>query len=137
MKNRIKAAVALAVLAANPPPASAQAQRGIESRVASLLALMTLEEKVGEMTQLTIGTVGSTRGTPDTVQQIDSVKLDDALLNHHVGSLLNVWDVALAPERWRELLTTVQRVAARKRVPITVIYGIDAVHGFNYMTKGT
>src|SRR6267378_1472666 len=140
MKNRIscgKAAIALLVLAATSPRASAQAQRGIESRIDSVLALMTLEEKVGEMTQLTIQVVGSTRGTPDTVQQIDSVKLDNALLNHHVGSLLNVWDVALTPERWRDLLTTVQRVAARKRVPIPVIYGIDAVHGFNYMTKGT
>src|SRR6202158_4258456 len=137
MKNRIRAAIALAVLAVNSPPASAQAQRGIESRIDSVLSLMTLEEKVGEMTQLTIGTVGSTRGTPDTVQQIDSVKLDDALLNHHVGAMLNVWDVAPTPERWRELIITIQRVAARKRVPIPVIYGIDGVHGFNYMTKGT
>jgi beta-glucosidase len=139
MKNRICGIVAitLVALAAASSPAGAQARRGIESRIDSVLALMTLEEKVGEMTQLTIGTVGSTRGTPDSVLQIDSVKLDDALLNHHVGSLINVWDVAPTPERWREILTTVQRVAARKRVPIPVIYGIDAVHGFNYMTKGT
>ncbi len=132
-----KAAIALVVLAAASSVARAQMQSGVEARVDSLLARMTLEEKVGEMTQLTIGVVGSTRGTPDTVQQVDSVRLDDALLNHHVGSLLNVWDVALAPDRWRDLLNTVQRVAARKRVPIPVIYGIDAVHGFNYMTKGT
>jgi beta-glucosidase len=131
------AAVALVLLAAASRPANAQTQRGIESRIDSVLALMTLEEKVGEMTQLTIGVVGSTHGTPDTAQQVDSVKLDNALLNHHVGSLLNVWDVALTPDRWRELLTTVQRVAARKRVPIPVIYGIDAMHGFNYMTKAT
>ena len=138
MKNRIKAAIALAMLSATSLPAHAQMQRAVlESRIDSLLARMTLEEKVGEMTQLTSMMVSSTRGTPDTLQQLDSVKLDDALLNHHVGSLLNVWDVALTPERWRDFLTTVQRVAARKRVPIPVIYGIDAVHGFNYMTKGT
>jgi beta-glucosidase len=132
------AALALALLAIPPSLASAQTERGrVESRIDSLLARMTLEEKVGEMTQLTIQAVGSTHGTAETMQQIDSVKLDDALLGHHVGSLINVWDVALTPERWRELLTTVQRVAARKRVPIPVIYGIDAVHGFHYMTKGT
>ena len=135
MKNRIS--IALIVLAAASSSVRAQTQSGLESRIDSLLGRMTLEEKVGEMTQLTIQVVGSTRGTPDTVQQVDSVKLDNALLDHHVGSLLNVWDVAPTPERWRELLTTVQRVAARKRVPIPVIYGIDAVHGFNYMTKGT
>jgi beta-glucosidase len=98
---------------------------------------MTLEEKVGEMTQVTIQVVSSVHGTPDTLQQLDSAKLDDALLQHHVGSLFNTWDVALTPQQWTELLTTVQRVAARKRVPIPVIYGIDGVHGFNYMTKGT
>ncbi|HEY2064400.1 MAG TPA: glycoside hydrolase family 3 N-terminal domain-containing protein, partial [Gemmatimonadaceae bacterium] len=97
----------------------------------------TLEEKIGEMTQLTIEAVGRTHGTADTLQVIDSAKLEDALLRHHVGSLLNVWDVALTPARWRELITTVQRVAARKRVPIPVIYGIDAVHGFHYMVGGT
>ena len=98
---------------------------------------MTLEEKVGEMTQVTIQVVSSVHGTPDTLQQLDSAKLDDALLRHHVGSLFNTWDVALAPERWSEVLTAIQRAAARKRVPIPVIYGIDGVHGFNYMTKGT
>ncbi|HEY2025958.1 MAG TPA: glycoside hydrolase family 3 N-terminal domain-containing protein, partial [Gemmatimonadaceae bacterium] len=41
------------------------------------------------------------------------------------------------PARWRELTTTIQHIAARKRVPIPVIYGIDAVHGFHYMVGGT
>lgn len=135
---RIRAVSAFVLLAAAPFSAGAQVGRApLEARIDSLLARMTLEEKVGEMTQLTIQAVGRTHGTASTQQQIDSAKLDDALLRHHVGSLLNVWDVALTPERWRELLTTVQRVAARKRVPIPVIYGIDAVHGFHYMTKGT
>jgi beta-glucosidase len=124
------------------PAATAQRQpRGldprIEARVDSLLRLLTLEEKAGEMTQLTIEAVSSRRGTGDTTQQLDSAKLENALLRHHVGSLLNVSDGALTPARWRELITTVQRVAARKRVPIPVIYGIDAVHGFNYMVGGT
>ncbi|MEA2761426.1 MAG: beta-glucosidase [Gemmatimonadaceae bacterium] len=97
---------------------------------------MTLEEKVGEMTQLAIQVVSKKRGA-GAAGQIDSVKLDDALLGHHVGSLLNAPDVALTPDNWRDVITTIQRVAARKRLPIPVIYGIDAVHGFNYMTKGT
>lgn len=98
---------------------------------------MTLEEKVGEMTQLTIEAVSRTRGSADTLQRLDTAKLENALVRRNVGSLLNVWDVALTPAQWRELTTTVQRVAARKRVPIPVIYGIDAVHGFHYMVGGT
>src|SRR5712664_4980460 len=41
------AAIALVTLAATSPPAGAQTQRSIESRIDSVLALMTLEEKVG------------------------------------------------------------------------------------------
>jgi beta-glucosidase len=134
------ATVACIVLLAGP--ARAQVRRPapdprLESRIDSLLARMTLEEKVGEMTQLTIQTVSRRHGTADSVQQLDTAKLENALLRRHVGSLLNVWDVALTPAQWRELLTTVQRVAARKRVAIPVIYGIDAVHGIHYMTSGT
>jgi beta-glucosidase len=133
-----RTAALILVLLAAPSFVGAQTRRARdEARIGSLLARMTLEEKVGEMTQVTIQVVGKTHGTATTDQQIDSVKLDDALLGHHVGSLLNVWDVALSPDRWRELNTTIQRVAARKRVPIPVIYGIDAVHGNNYMTKAT
>ena len=132
------ATMALAMTLAGAGPAAAQAaDPAIERRIDSLLARMTLEEKVGEMTQLTIQAVSRVRGTADTVQQLDSVKLEHALIDRHVGSLLNVWDVALTPARWRALLTTVQRVAARKRVPVPVIYGIDAVHGFHYMTAAT
>jgi beta-glucosidase len=136
-RKRSAAAMALALVALVGRPISAQAQQRMEARISRLLQRMTLEEKVGEMTQLTIQAVSRTHGTADTLQQLDSAKLEDALLRHHVGSLLNVWDVALTPARWRELTTTVQRVAARKRVPIPVIYGIDAVHGFHYMVGGT
>lgn len=136
--TRRAAVVAAAMAGMFAVPARGQpARKPIEARIDALLQRMTLEEKVGEMTQLTIQAVSRTRGTADTPQQVDSAKLEDALLRHHVGSLLNVWDVALTPARWRELTTTVQRIAARKRVPIPVIYGIDAVHGFHYMVGGT
>jgi beta-glucosidase len=135
-RRRRTAALFLVLLAA---PSFVRAQGGrarTEARISSLLARMTLEEKVGEMTQLTIQVVGG-KDKSAGVWRIDSLKLDDALLGHHVGSLFNAPDVALSPDRWVDITTTIQRVAARKRVPIPVIYGIDAVHGINYMTKGT
>jgi beta-glucosidase len=127
----------LFVLTLAPATTAQRTNPRLEARIDSLLRLLTLEEKAGEMTQINISAVSSRRGTADTAQQLDSAKLDDAILRHHVGSLLNVWDVALTPAQWRETITTVQRVAARKRVPIPVIYGIDAVHGFDYMAGGT
>jgi beta-glucosidase len=124
------AALALAFLA-SASGAAAQPQ------VDSILRQMTLEEKVGQMTQLTIEAVSSTRGTATVEQRLDSAKLDDAIVRHHVGSLLNVWDVALTPRKWEEVLGAVQRSAGRARLKIPVIYGIDAVHGDHYMVGAT
>ncbi|HKO16330.1 MAG TPA: glycoside hydrolase family 3 N-terminal domain-containing protein [Gemmatimonadaceae bacterium] len=121
---------------ARPAMLRAQAAR-VDARVAALLRRMTLEEKVGQMTQLTIQAVARTHGTASTAQTLDSAKLEDALVRHHVGALLNVWDVALTPAQWSDVITTVQRFAARARLPIPVIYGIDAVHGDHYMTAAT
>ena len=116
-------------------PAQHPGERG--AFVDSLLRWMTLEEKVGEMTQLTLTAVSRTRGTATVAHQLDSAKLEDALVRHNVGSLLNVWDVALSPAQWRELTATIQRFAARRRLRIPVIYGIDAVHGHHFMRGST
>ncbi|HET7456888.1 MAG TPA: glycoside hydrolase family 3 N-terminal domain-containing protein [Gemmatimonadaceae bacterium] len=140
--RKLVAAATLALVAsAAPNVASAQAAQqvspAVSARVEGLLRQMTLEEKVGEMTQLTIQAVGATHGTATTAQTLDSAKLEDALVGHNVGSLLNVWDVALTPAQWRDVITTIQRVAQRKRLKVPVIYGIDAVHGQHYMTAAT
>jgi beta-glucosidase len=105
--------------------------------VETLLRKMTLEEKVGQMTQLTIEAVSSVHGTASVQQQLDSAKLDSAILTHHVGSLLNVWDVALTPRQWQDLISAVQRTASRSRLRIPILYGIDAVHGHHYMVGAT
>ena len=115
------------------------AQRGgdpVSRRVDSLLARLTLEEKVGEMTQLTISAVTGGPARVGAPFPLDSVKLENALLRRHVGALLNT-DAAMTPEQWRDVIAAVQRVARRKRVPIPVLYGIDAVHGNHYQTTST
>src|SRR5258708_13844774 len=128
--------LALAFVIGSSPDAHAQGVDPVGRRVEALLARMTLEEKVGEMTQLTIsaGTRGPARaGAPFP---LDSVKLENALVRRHVGALLNT-DAAMTPAQWRDVIAAVQRVARRKRVPIPVLYGIDAVHGQHYQTTST
>jgi beta-glucosidase len=122
---------------AQQTPRAQQVTPAIASRVDALLQQMTLEEKVGEMTQLTSQAVSRARGTATTRQSLDSAKLHNALVRYNVGSLLNVWDVALTPQEWRSFTTAIQRTAQGNRLRIPVIYGIDAVHGQNYMTTAT
>ncbi len=107
------------------------------ARVETLLQQMTLEEKVGEMTQLTLEAVSASMATDSTAHTLDLAKLEDAVVGHHVGSILNVWDVAFTPEHWREVITAIQDAARRRRTGIPVLYGIDAVHGHHYMQGAT
>ena len=107
------------------------------ARVEALLRQMTLEEKIGEMTQIDIGVVTKVVGTATVAQQLDSAKLEEIIVRRNVGSLLNVAGVALTPAQWIDFTNTIQRFAQRRRVPIPVLYGIDAVHGHQYMLGGT
>ncbi|HYY98323.1 MAG TPA: glycoside hydrolase family 3 N-terminal domain-containing protein, partial [Pyrinomonadaceae bacterium] len=111
-----------------------RAGRDYTRQVESLLRRMTLEEKVGQMTQLEIGMV--TTGSDQTIR-IDPAKLDKAVVKYGVGSILNVSGQALPAERWHEIIGQIQQAAARTRLKIPVLYGIDSIHGANYVRGST
>ena len=107
-------------------------------RVQDLLNKMTLEEKIGQMTQVSIEVVSRGEGGRAEPHEIDPAKLEEALLKYHVGSILNVANSAYSLEHWHEIITKIQDVATKKtRLGIPVLYGIDAVHGVNYTLGAT
>ena len=105
------------------------------NKVEELLAKMTLEEKIGQMTQVDFSVIGAPAGQ-NLDDPIDKAKLEDAVIAHHVGSILNTpttpQNKAQSIEMWREITQTVQAVSAKSRLKIPVIYGIDAIHGATY-----
>ena len=109
-------------------------ERDDTQRIEELLKRMTLEEKVGQMTQLTIGMI--VNGSDQNIK-IDPAKLDKAIGKYGVGSILNVSDQALTIERWHEIIGEIQAAAAKTRLRIPVIYGIDSIHGANYIQGAT
>jgi beta-glucosidase len=111
------------------PAASASAPA-----VEKLLARMTLKEKVGQITQLTIQTIVDGK---DQDIQINPEKLRKAIAEYGVGSLLNVYDQALSLEKWHEILRAIQAEAKNTRLQIPVLYGIDSIHGTTYVEGGT
>jgi beta-glucosidase len=102
--------------------------------VEKLLAQMTLKEKVGQMTQLEIGMVTDGTG-PDL--RINPDKLRKAVGEYGVGSILNVNDQALSVEKWHEIIRAIQEEAKKARLKIPVVYGIDTIHGANYIAGST
>lgn len=99
-----------------------------------LLAQMTVEEKVGQMTQLTIDMV--TTGKDQKVE-VDPAKLEKAVVKYGVGSVLNVTNQALTLDHWHRIIGPIQTAAQRTRLKIPVIYGVDSIHGANYVQGAT
>src|SRR5882762_218418 len=114
---------------------SAGPERDNSQKIEALLKQMTLEEKVGQMTQLTISMIS--KGQDQNIQ-IDPAKLEKAIVRYGVGSILNVADQALTPDKWQDTIRQIQEAATKKtRLGIPVIYGIDSIHGANYIQGST
>src|SRR5690349_4933668 len=88
------------------------AETEVMRRANALLAQMTLEEKVGQMTQLFFGIVP------------DQVKVEDRVRRGEIGSLLFVTDPAT--------INRLQKVAVEEsRLKIPLLLGFDVIHGFH------
>ncbi|GAB1348675.1 glycoside hydrolase family 3 N-terminal domain-containing protein [Ignavibacteriales bacterium] len=110
----------------------------IKDEVAKLVGKMTLEEKVGQMTQLTIQAISKKQGNKDQHHELDLQRLEEVIVKYHVGSILNVYDKAHEINYWHEVINKIQDVATKKtRLNIPVMYGIDAIHGATYTLNST
>jgi len=116
-------------------PISVQTQ---DSPIDSLLEQMTLEEKIGQMTQIAINkiltdSIAENYGSA-TKFELDTGKVIHYVKDFHVGSFLN--GRAVPPENWYRVTNTLQRINAEYSA-IPLLYGIDHVHGSSYLKGGT
>ena len=109
-------------------------ERDNSQRIEALLRQMTLEEKVGQMTQLTLEMLA---GGKDQAFQIDPAKLEKAIARYGVGSILNVYDQAFTVDKWQDVIRQIQEAANKTRLKIPVLYGIDSIHGATYIQGST
>ena len=104
-------------------------------QVKTLLSKMTLEEKVGQMTEVTIDVLLTRESDGVTVELNDSM-VRKVITEYGVGSVLNTpRDHAQTPEQWYDIMKTIQDAVEDTRLKIPIIYGIDAIHGGTY-TRG-
>ena len=130
-------ALGLAALAACSAPAgkvnpAIAPDPDVEAKVEKVLKGMTLEEKAGQMVQLSILLVQD-----ETGENLDRAKLEKIIGEYKVGSILNVLnDRAQSREKTAELVKAMQEVSMEK-IGIPCIYGLDMIHGATYLTDGT
>ncbi|KAF6169827.1 hypothetical protein GIB67_034219 [Kingdonia uniflora] len=93
-------------------------------RIKDLMSRMTLEEKIGQMTQIE-----------------RSVATTKAMKKYFIGSVLSGGGSVPAPkasaETWVKVVNDIQKASLSTRLGIPMIYGIDAVHGHNNVYNAT
>ncbi|RZJ82122.1 MAG: beta-glucosidase [Flavobacterium sp.] len=115
-------------------------QTALELKVNALMTKMTLEEKVGQMAQITLDVIGKgkDRFSSDEPFMLDEQAMQKALVQYKLGSVLNASNNrARTPQHWLEVITKIQKVAMSNKNAIPVIYGIDAIHGETYTAGAT
>lgn len=127
-------------LPAQPPvkPAIPQDKK-IEQNIETLLKKMTLEEKIGQMTQLTIDVIGKGDNVFHTIIpfKFDEALLDTVIHKYKVGSILNVPGMTpQTPQEWTNIITRLQKEAIAE-TGIPIVYGVDQIHGTTYTVGGT
>lgn len=90
-------------------------QKTIDQKVDSVLSLMTLEEKIGQMNQYNDNWTATGPVTPNS-------DLAGQIRSGQVGSLLN----CMGTERCRQW----QEIAMQSRLKIPLVFGQDVIHGY-------
>ena len=112
-----------------------------QSKIDSILSLMTLKEKVGQMTQVTLDVIGEGENRFSSFEpfNLDKELLTKAVKDYHVGSFLNTANNrALTPEKWYSIISEIQNAVKKEsRLNIPVIYGVDEIHGATYTAGAT
>lgn len=122
MNNRVKSIVALVFLILtisscdNKNNIQIQDEIELDNKVDSVLALMTLEEKIGQMSQRS-GVGELTGPVTESHSYLEDVK------NGRVGSMLNIIGV----EYTRKLQ---ELTLSETRLGIPLLFGYDVIHGF-------
>jgi beta-glucosidase len=121
MKSRVIVTVIFALLAGITLTSVFSRSKRLSSydpQVKELLSKMTLDEKIGQMTQPEQGPVLNNAGD---------------MQKYFIGSVLSGGDSdpkeGNTLQAWTDLYDQVQKEAMKTRLAIPVLYGIDAVHG--------
>jgi len=132
-----KRAILILFIAIIAMPSKSKAQQvkdpAIDAKVNALVKQMTLEEKVGQMAQVSIESLGKIRNGNFVFDQ-DTFK--KAVIQYKIGSILNTPGLQNA-QQWNNIIQEIQNAAKQTRMKIPVLYGLDDNHGVNYVAGAT
>lgn len=132
----VLSASAFRLSAADVKPAIAPDAQ-LEARIEKQLSGMSLDDKVGQMVQLTFDAFKYTRRADGKGAEINKAFMDSVFRNYKIGSVLNKpFDLASTKEEYQEYIRLIQKLSL-KYSGIPCVYGLDQNHGPSYIQGGT
>jgi len=108
----------------------------IESKVESTLSRMSLDDKVGQMCEISIDVITDMKASAKGFA-FNRAAVDKVMGDYRVGSILNVpLSVAQTPATWRNVIYTLNKKSMETN-GIPEIYGVDQIHGASYTMGAT
>lgn len=106
----------------------------IERKVDSVLKKLTLEQKAGQMMQMTTSTI--TKWTEQGLV-LDPDKLQTVIGKYKVGSILNTFGDVATPAAYTAMMVSQIQQKSLEEIGVPCIFGLDMIHGASYLTDGT
>ncbi len=118
-------ATGLTLRSLSPAAAAQKPLTSYDPQVRELLGKMTLEEKLGQMTQ----------AEQSALKDVDDIQ------NYYLGSVFSGGNsdpkAGNSFKAWTEMYNEYQAHALKTRLAIPLLYGVDAVHGHNNVLGAT
>ena len=111
-------------ISCNNIDSSSLSEAEISKKVSELIGSMTLDEKVGQMTQID-------QRFLDTITDLSTYSIGSLLSGGGSHPKVN------EPQAWLDMYNKYQEETLKNRLGIPLIYGIDAVHGHNNVYGAT
>lgn len=127
--------VAGSIAAAAAFTGAVKADDAYDAKAQTIVDGFSLAQVIGEMTQIDISLV---LYPEDNTLNEDAVR---SFAQQHVGSYLNtIWDEPLGDKygwnatEWRAIVSRIQEITMEENNGHPILYGLDSVHGANYVT---
>lgn len=119
----------------------------IQKQVDELMSKMTLKEKIGQIIQIETHRLMQEPWNDEMGEEewlriennLNHDALKKVLVDYNIGSIMSGGSAAprSTVEGWVELIGTIKEYSLKTKLKIPIMYGLDAVHGFNFIYNGT
>ncbi len=118
---------------------NAQMDKQTWSKACKIVSKLSTKEKIAQTCQLTLDAFLKRNNKGDIISpiELDEQKVNELIQKAEIGSVLNVSTHTLTLEQWHTILNKLHESFNKKTSRVPVIYGVDAIHGANYVVGGT